>query len=364
MKVILDTGCFHDNIHASGEHFELLADVAPESAVEVVVPEVVVQEVVKQFRERVENASHAIQANSRDLGYLTKNFETPLLPDVDTSVEDFESNFRDRLKALNIRVLPLPTLPHQEMLNRDKENRRPFVAGRGYRDALIWESILKDLDAEPSDFIFVTANSKDFAAKVGDDQLHSDLKQDLESIEPACSGRLFATLKSFVDANIKPMLKSVDELKRALQTDSYPLFTVEQVVNEQIDRLVNVEISTHDIRVTDVDLDEPITIESADDVTDVQIERVLEMNSGRLYVEGTFACTATIEGYVFKADAYGIEEGGRIHISNWHWNEHYVAVEIRNVDLQIQFSFIFDRRKGDIESFDVARASGIEYRTT
>ena len=194
--------------------------------------------------------------------------------------------------------------------------------------------------------------------KAGDDVLHSDLRKDLESIEPACSGRLFATLKSFVDAEIKPKLKSVDDIKRALQTDAYPLFTVEQVLKEQIDELVNVDISTHDIRDIDVDLDEPITIESADDVTDVQISEVLEMNSGRLYVEGTFTCTATIEGYVFKGDAYGLEEGGRIFVSDWNWNEHYVAVEIPDVQLNIEFSFTFDRRKGDVESFNVVRVTG------
>src|SRR6266851_6036707 len=127
-----------------------------------------------------------------------------------------------------------------------------------------------------------------------------------------------------------------------------------------IDKLTEVPNAVIDIEYPGLDLEEPINIENAEHVEDVKVNNVLRMNSGLMFVEGSVSCTATIEGYVFKADAYGLAESKRIYVSDWHWNEHYVAVEISNIPIDIQFSFTFDRKTGDVKTFEFVSASTVE----
>lgn len=172
------------------------------------------------------------------------------------------------------------------------------------------------------------------------------------------------TLKSFVDEDVKPKLKSVEELKRLLETDAYKPFTLRGVINDEIDRLSFAELSRSDLREIDLDIEEPINIESADEPENPTIQQVLQMNSGLNFVEGTFECTATVNAYMFLTDALGLEEEGRIYVSDWHWNEHYVAVEIEGVYLTVNFSFTFDRKTGEIESFTVIDVVGSPGRSS
>jgi len=358
MKVFLDTGPFHDNIYAKGEPFDLLADGIAQGWAEVFVSDVVIQEVVNQVRKRIEKAKKAIEASADELQQLTGAYDTPELPDSKVEVSEFETKFRDRLEELGIKMLPLPSLNHSELLERDKQNRKPFSEGRGYRDALIWESILAHIKNEPDDFILVTTNARDFGGKSAG-TLHPDLVQDIRSLSEDIEGRLRASIKDFVDSEIKPKLKSVEELKKALQRGTYKPLDVEQLVGEHLDELAELPDSKLRIYVSDFDLDDPVTIQSAENLEGIEVVDVLERTSGLIYVEGNARCSVTIDGYVYKSDAYNLEEQGRIHVTDWHWNEHYAAVEVGDVPMVVTFSFTFNRDNGEVKSFEFLRAEAV-----
>jgi hypothetical protein len=145
----------------------------------------------------------------------------------------------------------------------------------------------------------------------------------------------------------------VDELKRALQTDKYQLLRVKELVEEHLDELDQIPSSRLEVNYPDVDLEEPITIQSSEEkVEDIVIEETLEMNSGLIFVGGKARCDVLIDGFVYKSDAYGLEEEERVYVSDWHWNEHYAAVQISDVPLKFEFSFTFDRKTGRIDSFE------------
>lgn len=358
MLVILDTGPFHDNPHASGEIFGLLGDAAAEEIVELLVPEVVIQEVVKQFGERLEKAQNGIKAEGREIRDLVGSFEDPTLLDISEAIEAFEKKLRDRLEALHATVLPLPDLGLQDMLDRDKANRKPFTGGRGFRDALIWESVLEHLAEHPSDFTLITGNRNDFGVK-NSDGLHPHLQEDISDISDEINGTVVGTLKEYVDSKIKPNLKSVEDLKTSLEEDKYPHFTLTKVIEEHLDELQYKELDRHPR--LGFDLDEPITVESADGVENVVIESALKLHRGAIFVEGDFQCTATIEGYIYKSDAYGLpDENKRVHITDWNWNEWYVAAEISDVPLVIEFRLTFNKSSGEIEAFEFGDVSAEE----
>ncbi len=74
-------------------------------------------------------------------------------------------------------VLPLPTIAHDQLLDAVLERRKPFAAGeKGYRDALIWWTVVVAIDDEKA--MFATDNAKDFMNGDGS-SLVDDLAADL-----------------------------------------------------------------------------------------------------------------------------------------------------------------------------------------
>jgi hypothetical protein len=68
----------------------------------------------------------------------------------------------------------IPRVSHEEVVKRDLLRRKPFgESGKGYRDTLIWETVLAELRREQSQMALVSHNIKDFAGP--DRMLHADL---------------------------------------------------------------------------------------------------------------------------------------------------------------------------------------------
>jgi len=82
-----------------------------------------------------------------------------------------------------------PDVPHEVVVKRLHERRKPFGGSTdkpdvGYRDFLIWCSVLELLIASPdSGVAFVTDNHRDFFAGPKEPELHEDLVQDLVDYE-------------------------------------------------------------------------------------------------------------------------------------------------------------------------------------
>ncbi|WP_406630014.1 PIN domain-containing protein [Amycolatopsis sp. WGS_07] len=83
------------------------------------------------------------------------------------------------------RFLPVPAIDHGALVTRAMQGRKPFTSNgkEGYRDALIWYSILDlcgSLDADDH-VLFVTGNSRDFCDS-GSNALAEPLRQDLAKL--------------------------------------------------------------------------------------------------------------------------------------------------------------------------------------
>jgi hypothetical protein len=92
------------------------------------------------------------------------------------------------------------------MLERVLARRKPVKAdGRGYQDALIWESLLAEYPTDSNPVHFVTDNWTDFAAAAEGDELALELVEDLRSIgSTEKSVRLYRHLTQFTDIHVKP----------------------------------------------------------------------------------------------------------------------------------------------------------------
>src|SRR5690606_30803250 len=109
------------------------------------------------------------------------------------------------------------------LVNRALARRRPFDAkgGVGFRDALIWESIIGCLMSDkPSEVVFITRNKRDFGEH---GKLTEHLADDLEnlgvgrSVVTVCEG-----LQRFITEQVKPSLETLEEIERRINEGNFP----------------------------------------------------------------------------------------------------------------------------------------------
>lgn len=121
-------------------------------------------------------------------------------------VINYEQFLNQTLLSSRAVLLPLPEISHGHMLERVLARRKPVKAdGRGYQDALIWESLLAEYPTDSNPVHFVTDNWTDFAAAAEGDELALELVEDLRSIgSTEKSVRLYRRLTQFTDIHVKP----------------------------------------------------------------------------------------------------------------------------------------------------------------
>ena len=129
--------------------------------VSVVVPDVVIREAARHFGPAVKTD---LVPTKRRLKMLQALGLTDL-PDLDVVSEAigdpgefYVDRLRKRLEDHGAAISPLPAVGHEQLVSRDLAGRKPFRAaskgekgGRGYRDALIWETILELVRSLPED---------------------------------------------------------------------------------------------------------------------------------------------------------------------------------------------------------------------
>ncbi len=194
MKVVLDTTVLGHGFNSRSADVRLLKSFLERTPAELCVPAIVVEEAVNLVRKSIEEANVKLAAARR----LTGNDKAYSKLEVRTALATYSKSLDALLKNLNARVLPYPRVGHEELLRRALVPNKPFVSsGRGYRDALIWFSVLELAQSCNQEIAFISKNTNDFCQ--GKDELHSDLLADLTSKGIGTSRvRFFASLGDFV----------------------------------------------------------------------------------------------------------------------------------------------------------------------
>jgi predicted nucleic acid-binding protein len=138
----------------------------------LLVPEVVVLETVQKFRERTADFASRSIADQRTLGL------TATVPDVEAEVAEYERWLRHKIAtAVDGRIPPIPSISHEDLIKKAVEKIHPFKPnGSGYRDALIWQTVL--VEASSTQVAFVT---KDHDFGIGD-VLYPELVAEVEAL--------------------------------------------------------------------------------------------------------------------------------------------------------------------------------------
>jgi PIN domain len=215
LRVVFDTNILQSEGWAlSSTHMVVLEHEAKDGALALYVPEVV----------RLELEFHGVATAAEGVGQyrnLVRSLSQlgaadDLQTDVRLAADAYPARLSQRLEELHAEILPLPSVSHEQVLKRAIAGRRPFKGGRGYKDTLIWLTVLALIDRVGPPVVLIT-NDDDFLE--GHD-VARDLHEDLERAgHPRDAVRVHRSVGEFVAKEIPRVRHVIAEMTRRLDED-------------------------------------------------------------------------------------------------------------------------------------------------
>jgi hypothetical protein len=277
--VAVDTTEFFDCPYLDSPRWKQLSAFLQRTTTSLIVPEVVAAETKRHFRNSLTSALQKSETAGTNLKRLlrTDSVSIPAI-DVDKACRDYELELERLLKCFGATIPPYSDVNITAIMKRCLENKKPFDSKgqKGFRDAVIWESILAVVKA-PSETDFVTRNTSDFGEHGG---LHESLREEIDGSKRSitiCDG-----LDKFVDKFVKPALDILDGLKPKVEDSDFLYDLLHQVIHA-------------------LDITEQVRRSLGGDICKASIDRVPALDSevGDVYDlgDGLLSCSATFRGH-------------------------------------------------------------------
>jgi hypothetical protein len=140
-----------------GNDFRIFIEESARRGMEVYIPAIVIDEVVNQYGEQIRELcskfSKLAPAWKRVRG---DDLPSPIAEDqIGREQEAYRTFLLTKLKSFGVTILPYPNTSHERLVTRALQRRKPFRNdGAGYRDTLVWESVLPLLKGTDSMLCF------------------------------------------------------------------------------------------------------------------------------------------------------------------------------------------------------------------
>lgn len=212
MHILFDSSVIRAANFGNSPLFRFILSTAPLVGHHLYVSELTIEEVGGIFQRElvagITKVDNILQDISRQ---LSRTIDSPLAElDPESEANAFTEALRAQLSS-SCTMLDYPSITHSDLVRRAVLRRRPFnEKGSGFRDALLWESLLSLLDSV-NDRVLLLATDKDFVGK--DDRLHTDLMADLRGRghHESSAVDVVRELKAFSDQYIRQELDIVLE---------------------------------------------------------------------------------------------------------------------------------------------------------
>ena len=195
--IVLDTNVLFDSPMLTSHEWESLIENRMAWDLQIVIPDVVVMEtgtIVKREWSKTKDSVNSLRVGGLGLKPEKEN----LAAMIQSRIDGYEDALANRIESAGIVVEPVPAVDHLAIARRASLDRAPYAGGTkdGYRDTLIWLTLLSVADQSHDEEIwFVSNNTLDFGPTKGDWTgpkngtrescpilFHSHLREELESL--------------------------------------------------------------------------------------------------------------------------------------------------------------------------------------
>jgi hypothetical protein len=216
MLVVLDTSSIYRDFFLERPATVTFLTGLARIPAKLLVPEVVIDEMVSHYRRDLESALEQHSSAGQQIARL-RAAEVPSAPSfsVQHSAEKYREVLVARIANFGGEVVPYPKTNHKALVERDLAGRKPFAPnGKGYRDALIWESLLGKTWGGQERIVFVSANSNDFGKSP---RLHDELRREVWNPDRVS---LAGSLQEVNATWVVPKMEMLEAVRRELEAHS------------------------------------------------------------------------------------------------------------------------------------------------
>lgn len=278
MNVILDTNIYVNDFKMSTGAFDIFFKYAKAIPFQILLPEIVYDEILTKYRERLLEECSVIEKRKQTLSRLLISPLATISFDIDEAVNQYKEYLDSIIKTQNIRLLKYPKIEHKLIVQSILKREKPFKDnGEGYRDKLILETLKENFKCPNETIIFISNNTRDFGKEPS---FYDEIQTQLVN---KTYWHLKNSLQSFIDEYIKPF--SCDNKEDKI---NYELIS-EYLLSNKFKELLNWKDIGYDI--TDLETGYgSIGISKIDSLKGIEISNKVEFND-------SFLCKVNIKGY-------------------------------------------------------------------
>ncbi len=224
MVVILDTCCIMPEFWFVDGVPNKLLEKAEQLGYTFALPEIVLQELVANFRDKLDSA----KKKHSEFNSLARLEDVDYESLIHQRTEEYDKILRKVFdeRENERKVLPLPKVKHQDVIKRICDRRKPFrhEGDKGYKDFLLWRTIVAVAKVEQ--VCFVSENTADFGDR---NQLLTDYRDDLRRAGiPTERVLYYSSPKDFYDIECKPKLDRLREIEEGVSEGKVGSFDLEK----------------------------------------------------------------------------------------------------------------------------------------
>ncbi len=300
LNIVLDSNVIINDWRMRGIEFQLLKWFIINCNAKLFVPQLVIDEVTNKAREKLQKSIRLANKNIKEVERIinkqtNSRISIMLLLKLKKEYRSYLLNFFDDLDA---KLIAHDDIPHDVLIKRSLSRKKPFNNDdKGYRDSIIWETILQSIAICNATTIFITDNKNDFASNKNANILHDDLLDDLKSKELSKESVILCdSLQSFNDKYVRPELEREDHVKDQIKLNQYPHLNITNWLNENTDLIISEIHNKIDITCLGYFDDHKLTyIDSIDFPSKFELDKVKRIDNIDILV--SFSVICEIEAY-------------------------------------------------------------------
>lgn len=354
--IVLDSNVFIADYWLRSPSFVLLRQFLSKTKATLVVPKIVFEEVVNDHKEEVDKFKSGASKLLRTADRIFRQFERPGWAEMISKAvanDPYPAFLSAILSEMKAQIPDYKDISHEKIVARDLARKRPFQeSGKGYRDTLLWETVVRQCIRKDELTVLVTDNFQDFYNPDG--ELHPNLRRDVLARGYAFdSVALSRSLPVFTDTYIVPYLAERKDFATLVQHDKVPGLDLQEISERNMQILVEAVDDTPSVMIDDAGIYEP-SVDVIEDISYFQVEQVSEIEKGILLVVYHFSATVSFTYFLPHSEYYSMpdEESAGIAILDHFWNEYVMRVEA-STEIVVKCRLTFNSEKKEVQSFEV-----------
>lgn len=347
MKVVLDSNIIISDFWMQSPNFKILIESSKKGDIELYIPQVVLDEVINKFSQRIEKSKSDINnelTKFEKIANTTTGFSVSAKL-INTARTNYTKHLEKLIKVNKINIIDYPETSHKFLAKKAMLYLKPFNSNeKGYRDSLIWENIKSLVSPEDTEIlatpevIFITNNHKDFTSE--DNNLHEDLIKELQGENLTDNSIvIYSSLNEYNDQVAKLFFKQANIFEGKLRNNEFWDFKLKLLLDDYLFKhFVGSSISNY-YSLAPYANDNPTVSTISEDFSIDNIS-VRKLNSKEYIVDVRFKVESEIDYFIDKSDYWSSDELD-VSLVDGDWNDHVVLVS-RLVDIPIEMSLIIN----------------------